>query len=168
MNAEDFLSPTLKINLRNELKEVINQRNILTTRSKCKVLRMLDNSTDSFHDLDNDFDKRKKLRQQAMQEIVTSEKAYIAQLDKLMKFFVNPLKEKLLIDNNTHTALFGQLELIYNLNSELLTQLEENLDDLGNAFLKLAPFFKLYSVYAFDYKNSLIMIQVSILGEISP
>lgn len=96
-----------------------------------------------------------------MEEIVTSEKAYIKQLERLIIFFVNPLKD--LIDLKSHTALFGQLELIYNLNKELLLQLETNLEQLGeefgNAFYKMAPFFKLYSVYAFDYKNSLISIQ---------
>lgn len=155
----DFMSPTLKISLRNELKEVINQRNVLTKRSKVKVLEMLDDSMDQSK-LENDFDPRATIKRKAVAEIVESEKKYISELEKLMKFFVKPLKEKNLIDDSIHTALFGQLELIYNLNKELLSELEYNIDDLGNAFLKLAPFFKLYSVYAFDFKLNLIKIQV--------
>lgn len=95
----------------------------------------------------------------ATEEILTSERSYIAQLDKLVNFFVNPLKNLNLIDIASHTALFGQLELIHNINNELLMRLETDLDEVANAFLKLAPFFKIYSVYAFDYRNSLMLLQ---------
>ncbi len=176
------MTPTLKINLRNELKSELARRNILTAKTKLKAIRMLDSSTDSEVEND-DLDRRKKLRYQgiiisfcscwdnknfefqtllAIEEILTTEKSYIHQLEKIMNYFVVPLKERLLLDNSTHTQLFGQLELIYNLNQELLLQLEANMDDVANAFVKLAPFFKLYSVYAFDYKNSLITIQVNL------
>jgi hypothetical protein len=107
----------------------------------------------------DEMDKRRSLRLRAIEEIFTSEKAYQKQLDTLMHFFVNPLKDQNIIDSVTHINLFGQLEIIHNLNKELLNELEDDLDNVAYGFIKLAPFFKLYSVYAFDYKNSLFTIQ---------
>jgi RhoGEF domain len=106
-----------------------------------------------------DADRRRNLRLKAIDEIFSSEKAYQAQLDTLMTYFVTPLKEQNVIDSATHLSLFGQLEIICSLSKELVTELEEDLDNLAYGFIKLAPFFKLYSVYAFDYKNSLFTIE---------
>lgn len=157
---EDFVTPRMKMDLRRELQQAINRRNVLTTRSKLKAIKFLENSIEVDETEATDFDKRNELRRKAIEEILTSERSYLKQLEKLMTYFVNPLKSSSLIDISAHTMLFGQLELIYNINSELLSRLEMDLDDVANAFLKLAPFFKIYSVFAFDYKNSLILLQV--------
>lgn len=114
----------------------------------------------------NDANKRKNFRLQAVQEILTSERSYINQLQILMKYFVDPLKDKEILSNQEFTVLFGQIEMIYNLNTELLKNLESDLDNVGKAFLRLAPFFKLYSVYAFDYNRSQIVLQVTIFVHI--
>lgn len=95
---------------------------------------------------------------------VLTERSYINQLQILMKYFVNPLKEQDVLSNDEFTILFGQIEMIYNLNTELLKSLEGDLSKVGKAFLRLAPFFKLYSVYAFDYNRSQIVLQVNHSG----
>lgn len=157
---DEFVTPQLKMDLRKELQQAINRRNVLTSRSKLKCIKFLENSFEEEEkEPPTDFDRRKQLRRKATEEILTSERSYIAQLDKLIHFFVNPLKTLNLIDMQTHTMLFGQLELIHNINNELIMRLESDLDDVANAFLKLAPFFKIYSVYAFDYRNSMILLQ---------
>lgn len=163
-HKDDFVTPQMKMDLRRELQQAINRRNVLTTRSKLKAIKFLETSIDEDNSESRDFDKRNELRRKAIEEILTSERSYLKQLEKLMTFFVNPLKSLNLIDISAHTILFGQLELIYNINSELLSRLETDLDDVANAFLKLAPFFKIYSVFAFDYKNSLILLQVSYMN----
>lgn len=104
-------------------------------------------------------DKRRSLRRQSIEEILTSEKSYLKQLEILIKYFINPLKEKNLIELSVHTSLFGQIEMIYNLNGEFLKELETNLDNIALSFVKMAPYFKLYSVYAFDYKNAILIVQ---------
>lgn len=106
-----------------------------------------------------EMDKRKNFRLQAIHEIVTSEKTYLQQLEILMEYFVKPLKEQHIIDDVSHTALFGQIEMIHNLNGEFLKELESDMDNVARAFLKMAPFFKLYSVYAFDYRQALLVLQ---------
>jgi RhoGEF domain len=156
-----FVTPQMKIDLRRELQQAIFRRNNLTTRSKLKAIQFLETSVDEDQKSEaTDFDKRNQLRRKAIEEILSSEKSYLKQLDKLMTYFVNPLKTLNLIDISSHTMLFGQLELIHNINAELISRLENDLDDVANAFLKLAPFLKIYSVFAFDYKNSMILLQV--------
>lgn len=109
----------------------------------------------------SEMNRRKNYRLQAVQEILTSEQSYIKQLQILMKYFVHPLKH--ILNSEEYAILFGQIEMIYNLNKELLKNLESDLGNVGKAFLTLAPFFKLYSVYAFDYNRAQIVLQVTIL-----
>ncbi|XP_058465083.1 putative protein tag-52 isoform X2 [Malaya genurostris] len=107
----------------------------------------------------NEEDKRFQLRSQAIREIRTSELSYMKQLNLLINYFVNPLKINGLIQDREHSQIFGQLETIHNLSQELLTKLGDDLDMVVQAFMNLGPFFKLYSVYAFDYRNSLCALQ---------
>lgn len=100
-------------------------------------------------------------RRQAIEEILLSEKSYMTHLELLMKYFITPIRERNLIDDCAQSAIFGQIELIHNLSKELLKELDTSLDMVAEAFLKLAPFFKLYSVYAFDFKNALFLLQVN-------
>lgn len=157
-NADEdtLFTPPVKQSFRSELKEALMKRNLLTAKTKSKAISILD-------DIESSPDatpmKPSQLRKRAIEEIRVSERRYLAQLEILKDFFIVPLKDKHLLDIKTHTALFGQIEMIYNLNRELLDELEADLNNVSKAFLKLAPFFKLYSVYAFDFKNSLLLLQ---------
>ena len=157
---DNLVTPKMQFDLRNELQKELAKRNNLTRNSKKKALAMLDDSLDSTPKADN-FDRRTQLRFKAIEEILKTERTYIQRLDILIKYFVEPLKD--LIDTQSHTSLFGQVELIYNLNKELLNHLENDLADVARGFIKLAPFFKLYSIFAFDYKSSLILLQVHLI-----
>ena len=57
--------------------------------------------------------------------------------------------------------LFGNIETIYSVNGALLEELKEHPDNVSAAFLKLAPYFKLYSLYAYEYKHIVAFLQVS-------
>lgn len=172
--------PTLQKCLSRELQEVLNQRNLLTVKSRQKSKKFsiaFLGDSDQFQDLmdiyflpvcrlldtlsveSEESDKRRSLRRQAVEEIISSEKSYIQQLKVLMDFFVKPLENLQIIDGLTHAALFGHIEMMYNLNGELLRELQDDTDRVADAFLKLAPFFRLYSVYAFDYKKALLKLQ---------
>uniref|UniRef100_A0A182QXL4 DH domain-containing protein n=1 Tax=Anopheles farauti TaxID=69004 RepID=A0A182QXL4_9DIPT len=104
-------------------------------------------------------DKRQQLRLQAIKEIRTSEESYLRQLDLLLEYFVTPLRTNGFLTEKVHNQIFGQLDTIHNLSQELLKKLDDNLDNVVRAFTNLGPFFKLYSVYAFDYRNSLCTLQ---------
>lgn len=161
----DAFTPPVQTSLSRELKLALHERNLLTAKSRRKVCSMLDGSrngasTDSINRTGNEADKRSQFRRQAIQEILTSERSYIAQLKVLMQFFVRPLRDRTdLIGTEQYQAVFGQVEMIYSLNAELLQELESDLDNVARAFKRMAPFFKLYSVYAFDYNRSQLILQ---------
>ncbi|KAI8041586.1 guanine nucleotide exchange factor DBS [Drosophila gunungcola] len=153
-------SPQTPLSFSRELRQVLQERNLLTAKSRRKVCSMLDSNNSSPIGSPNpESGKRLGFRRQAIQEIISSEKSYLDQLELLMNFFVRPLKEQAIIDCSNHTLLFGQIEMIHNLNGEFLRELEANMENVAHAFLKMAPFFKLYSVYAFDYRGALFIIQ---------
>lgn len=54
------------------------------------------------------------------------------------------------------------LESVYNVNGELLNELRRHDEDVALAFITVAPFFKLYSVYAYDYRHGIIALQVGL------
>ncbi|KAH8379432.1 hypothetical protein KR009_004962 [Drosophila setifemur] len=153
-------SPHTPLSFSRELRQVLQERNLLTAKSRKKVCSLLDSNNSSPIGSPNpESGKRLGFRLQAIQEIISSEKSYLEQLELLMNFFVRPLKEQAIIDCSNHTLLFGQIEMIHNLNGEFLRELEANMENVAHAFLKMAPFFKLYSVYAFDYRGALFLIQ---------
>ncbi|XP_017063406.1 kalirin [Drosophila eugracilis] len=153
-------SPQTPLSFSRELRQVLQERNLLTAKSRRKVCSMLDSNNSSPIGSPNpESGKRLGFRRQAIQEIISSEKSYLEQLELLMNYFVRPLKEQAIIDCSNHTLLFGQIEMIHNLNGEFLRELEANMENVAQAFLKMAPFFKLYSVYAFDYRGALFIIQ---------
>jgi hypothetical protein len=73
---------------------------------------------------------------------------------------MEPLKNESFIPRSTYMTLFGHIETLYNVNGELLHELKHNPENIAVSFLKLAPFFKLYSVYAYDYKEAMTVLQV--------
>ncbi|XP_061390661.1 uncharacterized protein LOC133326000 [Musca vetustissima] len=154
-------TPETPLSFSRELRQVLQERNLLTVKTRNKVCSMLAGGTgrSPINSPNTEMDKRKTFRLQAIHEIVTSEKTYLQQLQLLMDYFVKPLKEQKIIDEVSHTTLFGQIEMIHNLNGEFLKELESDMDNVAKAFLKMAPFFKLYSVYAFDYRHALLVLQ---------
>ncbi|XP_014294343.1 FYVE, RhoGEF and PH domain-containing protein 3 [Halyomorpha halys] len=143
-------TPTLS----SELKLLIEERNVLTTRTKLKVVNALDNQIR----LDQQS-KKQQLKAKAIEEIFTSEMSYLNQLEIAMKYFKKPLLESKLPLPDSLTHLFENLESVYNVNGELLNQLRLHGEDVAGAFIKVAPFFKLYSVYAYQYRHGLSALQ---------
>ena len=70
------------------------------------------------------------------------------------------MEEQKLASSQVISKLFGNVETILNVNKELLVQLHPAKENIGRVFLNTAPFLKLYSVYAFNYKNVLDTLQV--------
>ncbi|PSN37374.1 hypothetical protein C0J52_14286 [Blattella germanica] len=157
--ATSFKTPQRQLTFSAELRNVIDEHHIFTTRTRMKVLTALDNMTK-----DSVQERERSLRYRAIQEILTSEVSYLHQLEVIMKFFMEPLKAKDFVPHATYMTLFGHIESLYNVNGELLQELKKNPENIAATFLKLAPFFKLYSVYAYDYKEAMAVLQVSAQG----
>lgn len=147
------MTPQKQLALSAELRNVINERNILTTRTKSKVLKALD-------EINKPEKGQNPLKEQALEELLTSEVSYLKQLEVLMKYFIEPVKEKELLNKEDFERLFGGIDSIYRVNGELLNELKREKSNVGLAFKNMAPCFKLYSMYAYGYKNAMDWLQV--------
>ena len=77
--------------LSRELEEVISRQNLLTSRTRKRVLVSLQESSKETEDKE-----MKMLRTKAIDEIIVSEKKYLNQLEIIENFFMNPIKEQAL------------------------------------------------------------------------
>lgn len=157
---KDCLStPKINVEFSTELKNAINERNILTTKTKKRVFQALDEIKSS-----SENEHRQNKRNKCLHEILTSEQNYVKQLEIIINFFMTPIKTKNLLDSDDFNVVFGNIDSIYNINKELLKSLEKKNDikQTATAFSKIGPFFKLYSVYACDFKKALSFLSVSI------
>ncbi|XP_011150788.1 putative protein tag-52 [Harpegnathos saltator] len=148
------LSP--QTSLSSELRKIINERNMLSTRSRMKVLHALNEDNEKYAEI-----REKALRSQAIQEILTTEVTYLRQLEILAEFFIQPILEQNLLNHPILVTLLENIKTLYNVSGELVTGLKHNPDDIAEIFHKLAPFFKLYSVYAYDYTQVLNLLQIN-------
>ena len=73
--------------LSRELEEVISRQNLLTSRTRKRVLVSLQESSKETEDKE-----MKMLRTKAIDEIIVSEKKYLNQLEIIENFFMNPIK----------------------------------------------------------------------------
>ncbi|XP_076381665.1 rac guanine nucleotide exchange factor JJ [Megalopta genalis] len=137
-----------------ELKAIINNRNVLSMKSRMKVLNSLNECNQKYLE-----EKEKNLRFQAIQEILTTEVTYLRQLEILMEFFVQPMMKKKLLDHILLSTLSENIKTLYNVSGELVKELKQDPQNIAGAFHKLAPFFKLYSVYAYDFEQILSLLQ---------
>ncbi|XP_064098919.1 FYVE, RhoGEF and PH domain-containing protein 3-like [Macrobrachium nipponense] len=95
------------------------------------------------------------VRKKIVQEMISSEEAYLKQLHTLDKYFVKPSLEKASVPLHIHAMIFGQLQPIREMNTELFKSLSVEDGNIGTAFLKMAPFLKVYASYAKNYQQAI-------------
>ncbi|XP_045595613.1 rho guanine nucleotide exchange factor 39 isoform X2 [Procambarus clarkii] len=98
------------------------------------------------------------LRDKVLKEIILTEESYLKQLHTLDKFFARPCLEKGLLPEGIHAAIFGELPALRHMNEELYKALVSENENVGSAFLHLAPFLKVYSSYAKNYQKSINLL----------
>eukprot|EP00112_Aurelia_sp_Birch-Aquarium-sp1_P004336 Seg149.3 transcript_id=Seg149.3/GoldUCD/mRNA.D3Y31 product="Rho guanine nucleotide exchange factor 39" protein_id=Seg149.3/GoldUCD/D3Y31 len=92
--------------------------------------------------------KRKKI----VNEIIESERSYQSHLQLLISNFLVPIKVGCLLSKAAIEAIFGNIEGICSVNLQLLELMET--EDVASALYKLAPYMKLYSLYANNFELS--------------
>lgn len=152
----DSTTPKTSIEFSLELKKVINERNILTSKTRKRVFEALDEIKTKSED-----DTRHFKREKVLLEIMNTEIKYVHQLEIIINFFLKPTEDRKLLKQDDFRTVFGHINTICNVNRELLQELEKGYSNVPKAFAKLAPFFKLYSAYAYDFKYILLVLQVS-------
>jgi len=77
---------------------------------------------------------------------------------------MDPIKERELMSKENFSIVFGQIETVYRVAGALAAELQSCKDtNFAPAFTRLAPFLKMYSVYACGYQKASEMLQVCIL-----
>lgn len=97
--------------------------------------------------------KRKKV----ISEIFSTEKTYQDHLHAITSQFLAPLQVASILPPNVLNTIFSNVEAIQAVNRELLSHMETL--GLGDAFLALAPFIKLYSTYANNFAKAQATLQ---------
>ena len=75
---------------------------------------------------------------------------------------MKPCKEKDYLPSYVHTTIFGELQSLHCMNQELFNKLISEEQDVGKAFLQLAPFLKVYTSYANNFQHALELLQVNL------
>ncbi|KAI8816289.1 uncharacterized protein EV422DRAFT_571856 [Fimicolochytrium jonesii] len=104
-----------------------------------------------------------------VREILDTERRYVDSLSILQKMFLQPLMAAVgtseeMLSKKMILGIFSELPGIINVNSELKKQLENRLESspwdpcngfIGDIFLNLAPYLKMYSSYVKNFNNAL-------------
>ena len=107
--------------------------------------------------------QRVKQRKTVVQEIYSTEKHYLTVLNVLVQVFLKPLRqiagtEKWVSAEEVRTV-FNGIEVLQGCNNSLLEELEKrvahwtDLTLIGDVFLTLAPYFKMYTNYISTYSQ---------------
>lgn len=153
--VEPICTPNIEPALATELRRAITEKNILTTKTKSKFISALNEL-----EVANAESSRKHKKEKAMREVIDSEVAYLRQLEIIIKYFKEPLLEKYILSEEEIEKVFSKVTMLYNLNKELLDRMSENPVSIAEAFKKVAPYFKMYSTYAYEYKMISQFLQV--------
>ncbi len=136
-------TPSWTAPLSRELEAAIAKRNLLTARSRSRLLDDLSAAAREGEDA-----HQETLRERAVRELLESERSYLRHLQIVEEFFMRPLQERDWLPRSDFVSIFGDLPSIVQVNAELLSCLEASEDRIGKVFLDLAPYLKFYSTYA--------------------
>eukprot|EP01087_Luapelamoeba_hula_P022102 TRINITY_DN7853_c0_g1_i1.p1 TRINITY_DN7853_c0_g1~~TRINITY_DN7853_c0_g1_i1.p1 ORF type:complete len:1027 (-),score=176.48 TRINITY_DN7853_c0_g1_i1:35-3115(-) len=117
-----------------------------------------------------DFQASRKLdddpkRANIILEILHTEETYIANVEQMIRNYKSPLKILAATDPEINAEdmknLFSNIHLILPLNQELLKNINDRINNwspsqmIGDVFLRMAPFLKMYNDYSNNYKYAL-------------
>ena len=112
-------------------------------------------------------DKRQRhamKRQRAIEELVATEATYVTQLQLLLEHYANQLNDyKILKEKEYHTLFPNDLRIICNLNSRLLNDLMDRIDEnfdndktvISDILINFAPYFKMYQSYMNNHEAAI-------------
>ncbi|XP_047134079.1 rho guanine nucleotide exchange factor 39 isoform X1 [Hydra vulgaris] len=91
-------------------------------------------------------------RRKILNEIYQTERTYFHHLTLLTTLFLDPIKVSMVLSSKVIDGIFSNIEAIHSVSANLLEQMDEN--GVLCALLKLAPYMKLYSLYANNFENA--------------
>lgn len=104
-------------------------------------------------------------REGIVKEMIETERNYVGNLNKIIKYFLDPLlgnseSENPFISLVSIRSIFSEIKVLYGLNQRFLTELESlKTNDklsipIGSTFVKMGPFFKWYQSYVCNYDKA--------------
>ncbi|KAF2070029.1 hypothetical protein CYY_008648 [Polysphondylium violaceum] len=115
------------------------------------------------------LEKNKRLRTEIIKEIVMTEKDYVRDLSIVINTFLIPIREKAILNAKEINILFSNIEILYNVNKTVLEELEKDDDEhqqhtfentkVGQAFLKMSHYLKMYTAYCSSQHASLKLLE---------
>lgn len=110
-------------------------------------------------------------RNEIAKEILTTERKYVQNLDVLVTKFLEPMQSNNIISPSHIKNIFSNIIMIRSYNEQLLSRLEERMSNwfssgqkLGDIFLEMTEFLKVYTMYVNNYNTS-IATMTQLLGE---
>eukprot|EP00026_Physarum_polycephalum_P003053 Phypoly_transcript_03062.p1 GENE.Phypoly_transcript_03062~~Phypoly_transcript_03062.p1 ORF type:complete len:830 (+),score=140.31 Phypoly_transcript_03062:3-2492(+) len=97
-------------------------------------------------------------------EILQTEENFVSRLELLKKLYIIPLQTDRILTVEEINSIFSNVELILSLNRALLTDLKELMHDwedtksVGEIFVKIIPFLKIYTEYVNNHDAALGII----------
>jgi len=123
---------------------------------------------------------KERLRHQAINEVVQTERDYIADLEILQKVFLGPLREEKILSDQEIIDVFSNIEAITRTNKALLVELETRIAEckkevygniseqdqivgerllIGPTFSQLAAYLKMYAIYTNNQQSSMDLVK---------
>eukprot|EP01137_Pigoraptor_chileana_P009051 Opistho-2@56727 len=102
-------------------------------------------------------------RQESIYETLKTEEDYVRDLKTIISVFIEPMRKQKIVSQKHLAVLFSNLEQLVPVNEELCGRLQlktaENVivEAVGDVFLTLAEFFKVYTLYCGNYDSALIL-----------
>ncbi|KAJ5066689.1 faciogenital dysplasia protein [Anaeramoeba ignava] len=139
-----------------KLQQMMQKKRILVSYPKDK-----DSNIDDFPIPKNTNTEK---RGNIILEIIQTEEDYLSSLNIIIEYYKKPLVQKKIISSEDSTEIFKQIETIFGVNKQLLELLKKDLPKnpkeisdlkIGNIFLQVADFLKLYIDYCSSYTFSM-------------
>eukprot|EP01087_Luapelamoeba_hula_P023168 TRINITY_DN846_c0_g2_i2.p1 TRINITY_DN846_c0_g2~~TRINITY_DN846_c0_g2_i2.p1 ORF type:complete len:1317 (+),score=424.44 TRINITY_DN846_c0_g2_i2:225-4175(+) len=106
---------------------------------------------------ENEPHQNPQQRKRVVDEIIETEADYVRDLNVIINVYVLPLRSQGFSKDLLNT-IFSNVETLFQINTDLLASLQGDRDTpdlIGNAFIKVAPFLKMYSVYCANHETSI-------------
>lgn len=110
-------------------------------------------------------EKNEKHRRNVIEEIITTERDYVSDLRVVSEVFIQPLRDQQIIQPDDLMQLFSNIELIASVNREVMKEFEARSGEdtevllVGDIFLRMADFFKMYTTYCANQPKSIAALE---------
>eukprot|EP01102_Stenamoeba_stenopodia_P006579 TRINITY_DN1814_c0_g2_i2.p1 TRINITY_DN1814_c0_g2~~TRINITY_DN1814_c0_g2_i2.p1 ORF type:complete len:586 (+),score=123.34 TRINITY_DN1814_c0_g2_i2:84-1841(+) len=108
-------------------------------------------------------------RQMVIDEVLTTEEDYVNDLELTINLYLKPMREKKILESRALATLFSNIEMLYNLNKQFLSEFKKrlraslysNMVHFGDIFKRMADYFKMYTVYCANQQDAVKTLEES-------